>query len=114
MEIFIPDDMKRNVDRTKQFTETFIHQFKHQLEQLVPIGYTLKIEDAKHINVYRTPENAEDLRWTFKLKNIITNYTNSMVISEDATAVDIYKLCGLMQLLVEVDVKVIGNVLISK
>lgn len=37
-----------------------------------------------------------------------------MVISEDATAVDIYKLCGLMQLLVEVDVKVIGNVLISK
>lgn len=114
MEIFIPDDMKRNVDRVAQFTDAFVVQFKSHLENIVPVGYTLKIEDAKHVNVYRTPEDKSDLKWSFKLTCIITNYGKNILIEENATAVDIYKLCGLLQLLSEVDVKLIGNVLISK
>lgn len=114
MEIFIPDDMKRNVQRVAQFTDAFVVQFKSNLENIVPVGYTLNITGSKNIYVYRTPEDKDDLRWTFKLKRLITNYGKNIVIEEDATAVDIYKLCGLLQLLSEVDVTLIGDVSISK
>ena len=114
MEIFIPDDMKRNVQRVAQFTDAFVVQFKSNLENIVPVGYTFKVEDSKHIYVYRTPEDKNDLRWSFKLQRLITNYGKNIVIEEDATAEDVYKLCGLLQLLSEVDVTLIGNVSISK
>lgn len=114
MEIQIPENMKKQVEVIKQLQESHIAQFKSMLDKVVPVGYTLKVEDRKHLSVFKTPTNKEDLRYTYSFDNLISNLSDRLIISNKATSQDIYNLCGLLQLLVEVDILLLGDFIISK
>lgn len=73
MEILIPEDMKKQVEQVKQVQDEYIERFRKTLEAVLPIGYTIKVEDGKHLSMCRTPTNKEDLKWSYQRKDLITN-----------------------------------------
>lgn len=103
MEILLPVDMSKQVTLIKQLSEDYLSAFRKSVESLLPIGYTF-ILDGSRVRVVRTPKNLEDLKWSYiNCELVMHTYGNTVTIVDKATPEDVYKLCGIMQLLVGFD-----------
>lgn len=117
MNIQIPENAKRHVERVSSTNESQKKTYMIELENLIPIGYVL-VCDKRDVSIYRAkdPEKPieikKDLWWGCDYKRVVNIWSGhgSISINEEANSDDIYKLCPILQLLAEVKIpELIGN-----
>lgn len=111
MNIQIPENAKRHVERVASTNESQKKTYMIELENLIPIGYVLVCDDHD-VSIYRAKdlskpiENKKDIWWSCGYDRVVSAWGSrySISITDEAKADDVYKLCQIMQLMIEVKI----------
>ena len=78
---------------------------------VLPVGFVLKSGDS-WVNVYKYDGNLKDKNDWIKFidKQVLFQHKGNITIKDLATSQDIYKLCGLMQLISCCDITGLGEI----
>lgn len=119
MNIQIPENAKRHVERVVSTNQSQKQTYTIELENLIPVGYVL-VCDKQDVQVYRAKDmskpieikDPKDIWWRGEYDKVVYLWGSydSITITDYAKSDDVYKLCPLLQLLSEVQIpELIGS-----
>ena len=116
MNIQIPDNQKRHIERVSNLQQSTQARFRAEIALLLPIGYAIESNKSNDISVYRSKNPNDEIDfaeryWTLGCERVLCSYSSSSIsICDGCNSNDIYKLSGVMQLMVEAKIgEMIGS-----